>query len=195
MALELIIFDCDGVLVDSEIIANVELSNLLSECGYKISLAKVRERFVGLAIPSIIKEIQNEGFCLPNNFEEILFCRDKAAFKNQLKPVPGVKTALSMIKLPICIASSGSIKKIENSLLLTNLKPYFNHNIFSVEMVKQPKPAPDLFLLAANTLGTHPKNCLVIEDSGIPDEQAVIRRARARDSVGTLTTMVDGFTY
>ena len=165
MALELIIFDCDGVLVDSEIIANLTLSKLLNEYDYKISAAEARKRFLGLAIPSIIKEIQNEGFYLPDNFEKILFYRDEAAFTNQLKSIPGIKTTLSKIKLPMCVASSGSEKKIKTNLQNTNLIAHFRNNIFSAEMVKEPKPAPDLFLLAASTLRVHPKNCLVIEDS------------------------------
>ena len=167
MTLELIIFDCDGVLVDSEIIASEVLSNLLNECGYETSISKTRQHFMGLSINKIVTKVRNEGISLPSTFKEDLFSRDQAAFEDKLRPIPNIKTALSLIKVPKCIASSGSMKKIQSNLELTNLTPYFMNKIFSVEMVKNSKPSPDLFLLAADSFGVEPKKCLVIEDSEV----------------------------
>ena len=167
MKTELVIFDCDGVLVDSEIIANKVLSKLLCDFGYIISVKKTRERFVGLSIASIEKIISEEGHVLPKTFSKKLFDLDQIAFKNFLKPIPNMAKTLACIKQPICVASSGSIAKINNSLALTNLTPYFHNKIFSAEMVKSPKPAPDIFLLAATTCGSNPAKCLVVEDSEV----------------------------
>ena len=167
MTPKLIIFDCDGVLVDSEIIANKILFQLLNEYHYNISIKELKKRFLGLSIPNIITIVNNEGIRLPKNFQQILRKRDKNAFKTELKPIHGIFSALSSIEQIICVASSGSIEKIKYSLFVTGLSQFFGKNIFSAEMVAKPKPAPDVFLLAAKDIGIAPKDCLVIEDSKV----------------------------
>ena len=167
MVPKLIIFDCDGVLVDSEIIANRILSKLLREYNYNISATDLQQRFLGLSMSKIIEMVESEGITLPKDFQIVLRRLDKIAFKNELKPIPGISSALSSIKQTVYVASSGSIDKIKHSFFTTGLSQFFKKNIFSAEMVENPKPAPDVFLLAAQNMKMDPKECLVIEDSKV----------------------------
>ena len=162
----LIIFDCDGVLVDSEPLANAVMKKYLTELGLSISLERTMERFVGLSLASMRKTILSEdGLNLPDDFEEEVMHRDRLAFATDLKAIAGVSTTLDTLTLPRCVASSGDHSKIHNSLTLTGLLPYFDGSVYSAADVTNGKPAPDLFLHAAHNMNAGPQNSLVIEDS------------------------------
>lgn len=163
---QLVIFDCDGVLVDSEMIANRVLSGLITEAGMKITADQCRSRFIGTSMGSVRASVEEElGRPLPDDFEESVFRADRIAFERDLTAVTGIEAALACISAPVCIASSGSPEKIANSLRITGLAHHFGDRIFSATMVARGKPAPDLFLLAAEKMATPPNCCTVIEDS------------------------------
>jgi len=173
-AYDLIIFDCDGVLVDSEMIASRELASYLAEQGVCLTPEVSRQRFTGCSLKTVHQKIEEEdGIILPETFEGDLRARDRAAFDRELKAIPGVRKLLMSLAIPVCVASSGSPEKIHHSLTLTNLLGYFEDRIFSARMVEQGKPAPDLFLLAAKELNADPARCLVIEDSPVGIEAAL----------------------
>ena len=164
--IELIIFDCDGVLVDSELIANQVLQQGLASLGWTLSLAEVMERFMGKSLASCEGEIA--AFLntdIPQAFWTSLQQMTYARFRADLQPVAGIVEVLDVIKQPKCVASSGSHEKINTTLGITGLKHHFNDAIFSATSVDQGKPAPDLFLYAAQQMKTDPSACLVIEDS------------------------------
>ncbi len=163
---ELIIFDCDGVLVDSEMIANRLLAKHLTKHGFKITTKGSRNRFIGYSMAKIIAEVREEGVNLPDDFELFLKQSDQTTFAAELKAIPGAFDTLSQLTQNKCVASSGAPDKICKNLTLTNLINFFQpEHLFSAHMVKNSKPAPDLFLHAANHFDIKPKNCLVIEDT------------------------------
>lgn len=165
----LIIFDCDGVLVDSEMIASRELAAYLTDLGRPTLPEECRETFTGLSIKAVGEMVVRDwGLAVPVDFEASLRTRDFAAFDRDLKIIPGVVSildALDQLGLPYCVASSGAPEKISHSLTLTHLLERFDGHVFSAAQVANGKPAPDLFLLAAETMGAAPGDCLVIEDS------------------------------
>ena len=167
----LVIFDCDGVLVDSEIVVNRIYAEVSTEMGFPITTEEHIKKFVGHGTGSdfMKHELRNH----PANYLEIAQARCSAAFHHELQGVPGIKEALQGLKLPRCVASNSSLKKSENMLTITGLLSEFGENIFSSNMVKRGKPAPDLFLFAAEKMKVHPKNCLVIEDSPIGTRGAI----------------------
>ena len=163
---ELIIFDCDGVLVDSEMIANRLLAEHLTKHGFEITAEGSRNRFIGYSMAKIIAEVQDEGVSLPDDFEPFLKQSDQKTFAAELKAIPGAFDTLSQLTQNKCVASSGAPDKTYKNLTLTNLINFFQpEHLFSAQMVKNSKPAPDLFLHAANHFDIKPKNCLVIEDT------------------------------
>ena len=168
---ELVIFDCDGVLVDSEIVVNRIYAEVSTEMGFPITTEEHIKKFVGHGTGSdfMKHELRNH----PANYLEIAQARCSAAFQYELHAVPGIKEALQGLKLPRCVASNSSLKKIENMLAITGLSTEFGENIFSSNMVRRGKPAPDLFLFAAQKMKVHPKNCIVIEDSPIGTRGAI----------------------
>jgi HAD superfamily hydrolase (TIGR01509 family) len=166
MDIQLIIFDLDGVLVDS-----TELYNrLLHEMVMENSIEMPYENFVasinGLSLESCLASIEKQsGKVLPDNFAAEYEERAIDIFREKLRPIPGVFTALNSIKQPICVASGSSHRRIKLSLSLTGLLPKFADNIYSASDVLRGKPAPDLFLYAAKQMGHAPKHCAVVEDS------------------------------
>jgi len=179
---KLVVFDCDGVLVDSEMIASRELAAYLAEQGVRLTPQEARLRFTGCSLATVHEKIETEdGIALPATFEEDLRTRDRAAFDRELKAIPGVHALLEKLSLPKCVASSGSPEKIDHSLKLTGLEGFFGNNIFSARMVARGKPAPDLFLFAAEKMGVAPRDALVIEDSPVGIEAA---RAAGMTAVG-----------
>lgn len=164
----LIIFDCDGVLVDSEALAARIFSEQLSGVGVALTAEQCHAKFKGLTLNDCVHSIEQEFQCsLATNFQEKLKRATEEGFTNALKPVRGVKRVLSWLranKAAVCVASNGSAKKVRHSLTTTGLAAYFDH-LFSAEMVERGKPSPDLFLFAAKTLGFLPAHCVVIEDS------------------------------
>jgi HAD superfamily hydrolase (TIGR01509 family) len=161
----LVIFDCDGVLVDSEPIAvRIDLL-VLAKFGLELSEAEVIERFVGRS-PDVMREaIQAHlGHGVSDRLEsyEHLYTE---AFETELTPIDGVEQALDQINLPTCVASSSEPASLRRKLRLTGLYERFAGRVFSAREVTNGKPAPDLFLHAADKMGFDPSRCVVVEDS------------------------------
>lgn len=176
---ELIIFDSDGVLVDSEPIANRILAAHLSATGYPCTFAQSVERFVGRSLSSIIAMVEEDrGHPLPDGFYDAVQDATFAALREELKPVPGVADALRHIAARKCVASSGRIEKLDLTLGVTGLRGHFGDRLFSATMVRRGKPHPDLFLLAAARMGAAPADCVVVEDS-VPGVEAARAAAMA----------------
>ena len=163
---ELVIFDCDGVLVDSERIAVRVEAEFLGELGWPLTEAEVVERFMGLTAEYMDEAIGAQlGSRLPQDWKDQFHRRYREAFAAELVPVDGVLEALDQITTPTCVASSGSHDKLRFTLGHTGLYERFEGRIFSGYEVANGKPAPDLFLHAAARMGVEPARCAVIEDS------------------------------
>jgi HAD superfamily hydrolase (TIGR01509 family) len=161
-----VIFDCDGVLVDSEPIANTVLVEMANEFGANIDLKYAMTHFKGGSMQSCVDKISGLiKEALPDNFIETYRKRSFEAFKNEVKPVEGVQNVLDLLDIPFCVASSGPVEKIRFNLELTGLLPYFENKIFSCYTINKWKPNPAVFLWAADIMGFKPKDCLIIEDS------------------------------
>ena len=161
----LTIFDCDGVLVDSELIALSELSDIMSEHGKSMSVAECQDAFMGMHNADIVRAIEERiGRRLPGEGPRM---RDRMIerLKRELQPVPGIADALTRLAGPRCVASSSDRARIELTLELTGLTRFFGRHIFSGTEVARGKPAPDLFLHAAEAMDTPPDACIVVEDS------------------------------
>jgi HAD superfamily hydrolase (TIGR01509 family) len=163
---ELIIFDCDGVLVDSEPIQNRVFARMLQDIGLMMSDEEHAQAFIGRSMADCL-EIAEQllGRALPPGFEGRLQAQTFDAFERELRSVPGVEQALDQITAPVCVASSGSVMKMRKTLALTGLLPRFAGRMFSATKVPRGKPHPDLFLYAAREMGAAPADCAVIEDS------------------------------
>jgi HAD superfamily hydrolase (TIGR01509 family) len=161
-----VIFDCDGVLIDSERLAVKVDVLVLRDLGWPLSEADVIERFVGRSDRDTRAAIEAHlGRKLPAGWEKRLESRYQEAFAAALEPVDGVLEALDRITLPSCVASSGTHEHLRYTLGLTGLYERFAGRIFSVEDVARGKPAPDLFRHAAERMGAQPDRCVVVEDS------------------------------
>jgi len=161
-----IIFDCDGVLVDSEAISTQVMVDLLKTVDYHIDIETAIDLFTGLALKDNFAFVEKElGKKLPENFEASYRKLSFEAFQRDLQPINGVHMLLDKIKIPYCVASSGPINKIKLNLKVTNLSQYFDDNIFSCYEINSWKPEPDIFLHAAQSMGFKPDECAVIEDS------------------------------
>lgn len=160
-----IIFDLDGTLVDSEYLCNQAFIDIIQNIDE--SVEELVEKYKGKKLSVIFKDIENRyNIKLSNNIEEIYRNKVEELFIAYLKPIPGVEEMLKNIKLPYCIASSGPINKIQQSLTICGLINYFeNSKIFSSYVVGSWKPDPELFLYAAKSMGYNPEKCIVIEDS------------------------------
>ena len=175
MACDLVIFDCDGVLVDSEVISCQAHADILSASGYPITVAQVFDRFLGRSLKQARLEVEAElGRSLPEDFNAQLQERLFRQFEADLQAVIGITQALDAIDIPVCVASSGSHERMRVSLGAVSLYDRFAPHIFSSSQVQNGKPAPDLFLFAAAQMRAEPAACLVVEDS-----VAGIRGARA----------------
>jgi HAD superfamily hydrolase (TIGR01509 family) len=165
--LKCIIFDCDGVLVDSEPIAIQALIDLAAPFGFEMSLAQGMASFSGQSLPYCFEYIEKQiGKHLPSDFEILYRKISFEKFKSELQAVDGVKDFIESIKhLDIGVASSGPLDKIELNLNLTGLLPYFKKNIFSCYTIQKWKPEPDIFLYAAKEMGYSIEDCIVVEDS------------------------------
>ena len=163
---DLVIFDCDGVLVDSERITNEIFCAMLNELGVAVTLEDMFERFVGLSMPQCVALIETlHGRAPPASFVPELQTRVAHALKSEIRPIPGVPEVLAELCVPCCVASSGEHEKIRLTLGATGLLAHFENRIFSVADVPRPKPAPDVFLYAASCLGADPARCVVVEDT------------------------------
>ena len=163
---ELVIFDCDGVLIDSERLAVRVDVEVLRELGWPLSEAEVIDRFVGRSDRDTQAAIEAHlGRELPADWAQSVQPRYRQAFAGRLSPVAGVLEALDRIRLPSCVASSGTHDYLRYTLSLTGLYERFEGRIFSAEEVELGKPAPDIFLHAAQRMATGPAGCVVVEDS------------------------------
>ncbi|MDP3197483.1 HAD family hydrolase [Tabrizicola sp.] len=163
---DLVIFDCDGVLIDSEIISARMLVAELSRLGLTIDLAYVERNFLGRSYPVVMETIRREfGLDLPPDFEAQYREALLAAFQQDLKVVPHVHEVLESIGVPYCVATSSSPRRVEMSLKLVGLSELVGDRVFTSTLVARGKPAPDLFLYAADRMGARPDRTLVIEDS------------------------------
>ena len=166
MAIDLVIFDCDGVLVDSEVISCQAHADVLSQCGYPITADQVFDRFLGRSARQARLEIEAElGRSLPDDFNALLQDQLFQAFEADLQAIDGIAQALDGIDVPVCVASSGSHRRMGVSLGTTKLYQRFAPHIFSSSQVENGKPAPDLFLFAAAQMRAEPARCVVVEDS------------------------------
>ena len=163
---KLIIFDCDGVLVDSESISCGVIAKQASQLGHPLTVEEAIHLFAGSSLNKVRKYLEEQlGRTVPDDFESIYRERTYAAFKRDLKPVDGIRDALNQISLPKCVGSNGPKFKIESNLDITGLRSFFKDNLFSAYDIKSWKPKPDLYLLAAKTMGFAPEDCAVVEDS------------------------------
>ncbi|MGB3605631.1 HAD family hydrolase [Psychroserpens sp.] len=161
-----IIFDCDGVLVDSEAIGNSVIVDLANTLGANIDLNYAYRNFKGESFNDIMQKIERlTGKELPANFEDTYRTTSFEAFRKNIKPIDGVLELVNDLKIPFCVASSGPEPKIRLNLELTGLLPYFKDHIFSCYAIQKWKPDPAVFLWAANEMGFEPQGCLVVEDS------------------------------
>jgi HAD superfamily hydrolase (TIGR01509 family) len=162
----LVIFDCDGVLVDSELITNRVFARMLNELGIAVSLEDMFERFVGRSMPQCLEIITKLlGRAVPPHFVEEYQTQSAAALRSELKAVADIETVLEALRIPYCVASSGTHEKMQTTLEITGLFPQFRGKMYSVTEVAQSKPFPDVFLYAARQQGVTPADCAVIEDT------------------------------
>ncbi len=163
---DLVIFDCDGVLVDSERLSHQVLQQMLLEHGVALSFDDTVQRFIGLSHPVCLARVADLlGGDLPTAFARQLAGRTRAAFEAGLTAVPGVQVLLEGLKVPFAVASNGNRKKVDFTLAHTGLLPQFSGRIFTADDVVNPKPAPDLFLYAAQVLGVQTHKTVVVEDT------------------------------
>jgi HAD superfamily hydrolase (TIGR01509 family) len=163
---ELVIFDCDGVLVDSELITNRVFAGLLGELGLPVTLEFVLEHFVGRSMQQCWEQVADMlGKEVPAHWQHEFQLRTTAALEAEVQAVHGIEAVLDSLEVPYCVASSGSHGKMATTLGATGLLPRFSGRIFSATDVARGKPAPDIFLHAAGRSGVQPHDCAVIEDS------------------------------
>jgi len=163
---ELVIFDCDGVLVDSEVISCRAHAETLTRHGYPITSEQVLTRFLGVSDREARQAIETElGHKLPDDFEQQVKTATLRSYADDLRLIPNIDTAIAGIDLPKCVASSGTPEKIRHGLTCAGLYDLLAPHIFSASQVKRGKPAPDLFLFAAGQMRASPERCVVIEDS------------------------------
>lgn len=170
-----VIFDCDGVLVDSEPIANRVMSQLLREHGVKLTPLQCMQRFIGLTVEAEAASIREEfGVDLGTVLDRELTARTILAFQSELRPTCGLREVLDHLALPAAVASNSRCERVRAALSATGLLGYFSPRIVTADLVPRPKPAPDVYLAAAGLLGLPAENCLAIEDS-----PSGVRAARA----------------
>jgi HAD superfamily hydrolase (TIGR01509 family) len=163
---DLVIFDCDGVLVDSEVISCRAHADMLTRHGYPITAEQVLDRFLGVSDREARLAIEAElGRALPADFETLIKEAALKSYAEELGAIPYIAETIAAIDLPKCVASSGTPEKIRHGLSCAGLYDLLAPNIFSATQVKRGKPAPDLFLFAAEQMNAAPQRCVVIEDS------------------------------
>jgi HAD superfamily hydrolase (TIGR01509 family) len=169
-----IIFDCDGVLVDTEEISCGVLAEEARKLGADLSNQEALETFAGTSYSFVFDFIAKRlGKKLPEGFEELYRKRTFEEFEKNLQPIPGIHEVIKKLPLPFCVASNAPAYKVEFNLKLVKLFPFFENNIFSAYQVNAWKPDPTLFLTAAKTMGFSPAETMVIEDSPAGVEAAV----------------------
>ena len=172
MPIEAVIFDCDGVLIDSEVLSARTLISALSAQGIAVDFDYFCVNFLGRSFPTVAEDIRRTfDIALPEGFEAAYRADLLTAFETELARTPGIGAVLEAMTLPYCVATSSSPERAMRSLSVTGLDRYFGPRIYTASQVARGKPAPDLFLHAATQMGADPRRCLVIEDS-LPGLQA-----------------------
>jgi HAD superfamily hydrolase (TIGR01509 family) len=166
---KLIIFDCDGVLVDSERLANAVESEHLARIGIPLTPEQARASFKGKTLGEVVSVVQQRfGQTLEPEWLHDLGAWTALALVRALKPIAGVTALLGRLhasQVPMCVASQSSLPRVQLSLMVTGLDGYFAGHVFCASMVERPKPAPDLFLHAAAQMRIAADRCIVVEDS------------------------------
>jgi HAD superfamily hydrolase (TIGR01509 family) len=164
--LDLVIFDCDGVLVDSEVIACRAVAEALQAIGQALSAENIAERFIGFSNKDMYAALEAErGATLPPDFDADMNRRAAAMFERELRPMTGLEQALAQLPMAKCVASSSTPHMLARKLRWAGLDAWFGEAVFSAALVARGKPAPDIFLHAAAAMGAAPARALVIEDS------------------------------
>ena len=163
--IDLVIFDCDGVLVDSEPLSIRADLECLAEAGIAISYDEILERYTGISLAGMVADIVTRYGCALPDFANRHRARLEQIFKAELRAIPGVDAMLDSLSCRCCVASSGTPERIRLALSLVGIYEHFHPHIFSTVEVARGKPAPDLFLHAARRMGIAPEHCVVIEDS------------------------------
>jgi HAD superfamily hydrolase (TIGR01509 family) len=165
-AFDLVIFDCDGVLVDSETISASTLAHNLTRIGFPVDLGYVYEHYLGRSFDNIKADyLRRAGRPLPQGFADAWYLDLFAAFRRELKPIVGAADVLRRLAIPKCVASSSVRARLVLSLEVTGLASLCGADVFDASMVRRGKPAPDLFLHCAQQMGANPARTLVVEDS------------------------------
>jgi len=165
MRWDLVIFDCDGVLIDSELLSVRADRECLAECGIDLSVEDILERYTGISFAGMVADLEERHGALPVDFADRHQMRLWPLFERELQAIPGVTAILDSLTCKSCVASSGRPERLKYALSLVGLYDRFQPNIFSATEVRRGKPAPDLFLYAAERMGVMPERCVVIEDS------------------------------
>lgn len=174
-SIELVIFDCDGVLVDSEMLSAGVLMAMMAEAGLPITAEIFRSDFLGRSFASAAGRVAERfGRPMPKEFQLNYRKRLLARMETELQAMTGIETVLKAMRTPFCLATGSSPPRLELSLRVTGLQPYFEGRAYTASLVVNGKPAPDLYNYAAAQMGVAPDNCLVIEDS-----EMGVRAARA----------------
>ncbi|MEP9386329.1 HAD family phosphatase [Mesorhizobium sp. KR9-304] len=170
----MIIFDCDGVLVDSEPLAAEAYERVYEKHGMSGVGADIIAQCIGMKQADIIVKIKElTGHQFPDHAHDDIWAETKQLFTEKLAETEGLRHFLEALSVERCVASSSSLERIHHSLEITGLAPFFGEAVFSSSMVKRGKPAPDIFLHAAEKMGADPSCCVVIEDSPFGVEGAV----------------------
>ncbi len=165
-SIDLVIFDLDGVLADSEILSARLLVHELAKYDVTLDETHVYQNFIGKSLSHVLGNIQEDfGVNLPACFETDLSATLLATFSEQLQPAEGVHEMLAELGVQACVASSSSPARVAHTLKTIGMTNYFGKHVFTASQVARGKPAPDLFLFAARTMGVDPSRCLVLEDS------------------------------
>ncbi len=185
---DLVIFDCDGVLVDSERITNTVFAEMLNELGLSVTLEDMFREFVGRSMSQCLEMIEARlGHSPPPGFLDDYNDRITVALERDLNAVEGIEAVLDAIDVPVCVASSGDHNKMRTTLGITGLLDRFSGRLYSVTEVANGKPAPDVFLYAAKKMGANPADCAVIEDSA-PGVRAGVAAGMTVFGYAALTT-------
>lgn len=165
---DLVVFDCDGVVIDSEALSCAVLQRHLERHGVAVELSEIFARYLGRSFSVVAEDYRRiRGRPIPDSFLAEMKVDLFETFERELRPIPEIETVLANLDLPFCLTSSSDPERIRVSLRVTGLAPYFGDRVYNAEMVERGKPAPDLFLFAAGRMGAAARRTLVVEDSVI----------------------------
>jgi HAD superfamily hydrolase (TIGR01509 family) len=186
LAIRAVIFDCDGVLVDSVGLAGEVLAEYLRDLGFDITRHEATRRFGSGKMADYVARFESEtGRRLPGNFEQELRSRRELVFRQRLRAVTGAPELVAALCVPSCVASNGPMAQIEHSLRIVGLYERFEDRIFSAYSMRAWKPEPHLFLHAARALGAAPEECAVVEAPIFPPAERPLTRACGRSATCT----------